>query len=65
MFAVLEQIQRAALGRDVNTTIADKYLTAATGTPLAILTMLRKNATHKPCASKPVNYSSWAWPAKP
>jgi CRISPR-associated protein Csd1 len=44
MFAVLEQIQRAALGQEVNTTIADKYLSAATATPLAILTMLRKNA---------------------
>lgn len=44
MFAVLEQVQRAALGRDVNTTIADKYLPAATATPLAILTMLRRNA---------------------
>jgi CRISPR-associated protein Csd1 len=44
MFAVLEQIQRAALGRDVNTTIADKYLAAATATPLAILTMLEKNS---------------------
>jgi CRISPR-associated protein Csd1 len=44
MFAVLEQIQRAALGGDVNTTIADKYLAAATATPLPILTMLRRNA---------------------
>lgn len=44
MFAVLEQIQRAALGRAVNTTIADKYLPAATATPLAILTMLWRNA---------------------
>jgi CRISPR-associated protein Csd1 len=45
MFAVLELIQRTALGREVNTTIADKYLPAATATPPAILTMLRKNAT--------------------
>jgi CRISPR-associated protein Csd1 len=45
LFAVLEDIQRAALGRDVNTTIADKYLPAATAAPRAILTMLRKNAT--------------------
>jgi CRISPR-associated protein Csd1 len=45
MFAVLEQIQRAALGRDINTTIADKYLAAAAAAPLPILTMLRKNAT--------------------
>jgi CRISPR-associated protein Csd1 len=44
LFAVLEDIQRKALGRDINTTIADKYLPAATATPLAILTMLRKNA---------------------
>ena len=44
LFAVLEDIQRAALGRDVNTTIADKYLPAATASPRAILTMLRKNA---------------------
>ena len=44
MFAVLEQIQRAALG-DVNTTIADKYLPAATATPRAILVMLQKNSS--------------------
>jgi CRISPR-associated protein Csd1 len=44
LFAVLEDIQRAALGKDVNTTIADKYLPAATATPRAILTMLWKNA---------------------
>ena len=45
MFAVLEQIQRAALGGDVNTTIADKYLPAATTTPRAILVMLQKNSS--------------------
>jgi CRISPR-associated protein Csd1 len=44
MFAVLDEIQRAALGSNINTTIADKYLAAATVTPLAILTMLHKNA---------------------
>ena len=44
MFAVLEQIQRAALGGDVNTTIADKYLPAATATPRAVLVMLKKNS---------------------
>jgi CRISPR-associated protein Csd1 len=44
LFAVLEEIQRAALGPAINTTIADKYLPAATASPLAILTMLRKNA---------------------
>jgi CRISPR-associated protein Csd1 len=45
MFAVLEQIQRAALGGDVSTTIADKYLPAATATPRAMLVMLQKNST--------------------
>lgn len=45
MFAVLEDIQRSALGKEVNTTISDKYLPAATATPLAILTMLHKNAS--------------------
>jgi CRISPR-associated protein Csd1 len=45
MFAVLEQIQRAALGGDVNTTIADKYLPAATATPRAVLVMLQKNTS--------------------
>jgi CRISPR-associated protein Csd1 len=44
MFAVLEQIQRASLG-EVNTTIADKFLPAATTTPRAILVMLNKNAS--------------------
>jgi CRISPR-associated protein Csd1 len=44
MFAVLEQIQRAALG-EVNATIADKFLPAATTTPRAILVMLKKNAS--------------------
>jgi CRISPR-associated protein Csd1 len=45
MFAVLEQIQRAALGGDINTTIADKYLPAATTTPRAVLVMLQKNSS--------------------
>lgn len=44
MFAVLEQIQRAALG-EVNATIADKFLPAATVTPRAVLVMLKKNAS--------------------
>ena len=44
MFAVLEQIQRAALG-EVNASIADKFLPAATTTPRAILVMLKKNAS--------------------
>ncbi|GIH59883.1 type I-C CRISPR-associated protein Cas8c/Csd1 [Microbispora siamensis] len=44
MFAVLEDIQRAALD-NINTTIGDKFFGAAMGRPLPVLTMLRKNAT--------------------
>lgn len=50
LFAVLESIQREALydrkaKRGPNTTIADKFFSAAMASPLAVLTMLRKNAT--------------------
>ncbi|MDX3101083.1 type I-C CRISPR-associated protein Cas8c/Csd1 [Nonomuraea angiospora] len=44
VFAVLEDIQRTALD-NVNTTIGDKFFGAAMARPLAVLTMLRKNAT--------------------
>jgi CRISPR-associated protein Csd1 len=44
LFAILEDIQRAALV-DINTTIADKFFSAAMTSPLPVLTMLRKNAT--------------------
>lgn len=44
LFAVLESIQRTALD-NINTTIADKFFGAAMGRPLAVLMMLRKNAT--------------------
>ncbi|MET9343628.1 type I-C CRISPR-associated protein Cas8c/Csd1 [Nonomuraea sp. NPDC003804] len=44
VFAVLEDIQRAALD-NVNTTIGDKFFGAAMARPLPVLTMLRKNAT--------------------
>jgi CRISPR-associated protein Csd1 len=44
VFAVLEDIQRAAL-ENINTTIGDKFFGAAMSTPLPTLTMLRKNAT--------------------
>ncbi|MFI7694244.1 type I-C CRISPR-associated protein Cas8c/Csd1 [Nonomuraea sp. NPDC049655] len=44
LFAILEDVQRAAL-IEINTTIADKFFGAAMGRPLSVLTMLRKNAT--------------------
>lgn len=43
LFAVLEGIQRAALGGDVNATIRDRYYGAASATPASIFPLLLKN----------------------
>jgi CRISPR-associated protein Csd1 len=60
LFAVLEDIQAAALGRDnINTTIADKYLPAAIAAPRAILTMLRKNAIGHLRRLRRTNRGAW------
>src|SRR5258708_11728391 len=40
-----DRIRGAALGGEVNRTIADKYLPAATATPRAVLVMLQKNSS--------------------
>jgi len=44
LFASLENIQRNALGRDVNATIRDRYFGAASATPASIFPMLIRNA---------------------
>ncbi len=44
LFAVIERIQLAALGDNLNTTIKDKYLGAAAATPARVLPMLAMNA---------------------
>ena len=60
LFAVLEEIQAAALGRDnINTTIADKYLPAAIAAPRAILTMLRRNAIGHLRRLRRTNKGAW------
>jgi CRISPR-associated protein Csd1 len=46
LFAALEGIQRAALGRGVNATIRDRYYGAASATPAAVFPILIRNANH-------------------
>lgn len=43
LFAVLEHVQRAALGSQVNATIRDRYYGAASATPASIFPMLLRN----------------------
>lgn len=43
LFAVLEEIQRAALGGQVNATIRDRYYGAASATPASVFPLLLKN----------------------
>ena len=47
LFAVYEEIQRAALGRNVNATIKDKFYSAASATPQKVFAVLdRGSANH-------------------
>lgn len=46
LFATLENIQRTALGRQVNATIRDRYYGAASATPAAVFPLLLRNAQH-------------------
>jgi len=45
LFAVLESVQRAALGK-LNASIRDRYYGAASATPAAVFPMLLRTATH-------------------
>jgi CRISPR-associated protein Csd1 len=44
LFAVLESIQKQALGKDINATIRDRYWGAASATPALVFPMLVRNA---------------------
>ena len=46
LFSTLENIQRAALGGDLNATIRDRYYGAASATPANVFPMLLRNAQH-------------------
>jgi CRISPR-associated protein Csd1 len=43
LFAVLENIQKEALGKDINATIRDRYWGAASATPALVFPMLERN----------------------
>lgn len=44
LFAVLEGIQKQALGKDINATIRDRYWGAASATPALVFPSLKRNA---------------------
>jgi len=46
LFAVLEQTQKEALGRDINSTIRDRYYGAASSTPVTVFSTLLKLSKH-------------------
>ena len=46
LFAVYENVQREALGRNVNATIKDRYFGAASATPAAVFPLLVRSAAH-------------------
>lgn len=46
LFSSLENIQRRALGKDINATIRDRYYGAASATPANVFPMLLRNTQH-------------------
>lgn len=46
LFSTLENVQRAALGTNLNATIRDRYYGAASATPANVFPMLLRNAQH-------------------
>lgn len=46
LFAELENVQRSALGKDINSTIRDRYYGAASATPACVFPLLLRNAQH-------------------
>lgn len=46
LFSSLENIQRAALGKQINATIRDRYYGAASATPASVFPVLLRSAQH-------------------
>jgi CRISPR-associated protein Csd1 len=46
LFSALENAQRAALGKQINSTIRDRYYGAASAAPASVFPMLLRNAQH-------------------
>ncbi len=46
LFALYEQVQQTALGRDLNVTIRERYFGAASATPASVFPILARSAMH-------------------
>ena len=46
LFAVYENVQREALGKNLNTTIKDRFFASASATPASVFPLLVRNASH-------------------
>jgi len=60
LFATLEKIQAAAAGREVNATIKDKYISAASGTPGAVFPRLLTLSQHHLKKARRGDRPGWA-----
>lgn len=60
LFAVLENVQRAALGSKVNATIRDKFFSSASATPASIFPVLMRNATNHLASLRRNGGNAWA-----
>ena len=60
LFAMLEQAQRGALGREVNATIKDQYFAAASATPARVFPLLIRNSTNHLSKMRKSNSGGWA-----
>ena len=60
LFAMLEQAQRGALGREVNATIKDQYFAAASATPARVFPILIRNSTNHLSKMRKSNHGGWA-----
>ncbi|MCY4002259.1 MAG: type I-C CRISPR-associated protein Cas8c/Csd1 [Rhodospirillales bacterium] len=60
LFAMLEQAQRGALGRDINATIKDQYFTAASATPARVFPLLLRNSAHHLSRMRKSGSGGWA-----
>ncbi|MBV8593522.1 MAG: type I-C CRISPR-associated protein Cas8c/Csd1 [Caulobacteraceae bacterium] len=62
LFSVLESAQRAALGRQINATIADRYYAAASSTPARVFAALIRGAKTHISDAKKRNTGHWIEP---
>lgn len=60
LFAMLEEAQRGALGRKINTTIKDQYFSAASATPARVFPLLLRNSAHHLSRMRKSGSGGWA-----